>query len=158
MKNAGRAGIVPKGDFDINIKYKRLDAVMYDKSLYIAKKDVPLGTLPTDTTYWMKSITGGTSEIATTEKAGIVKPDGTTITIDPDGTIRGQSKVSEMTGATADKDGTSGTVPVPKAGQEDMYLSGDATYKKIRVTTYLDGIELGVSTSGCLTVTYDDGE
>ena len=51
MKNAGRAGIVPKDDFDINIKYKRLDAVMYDKSLYIAKKDVPLGTLPTDTTY-----------------------------------------------------------------------------------------------------------
>lgn len=95
--------------------------------------------------------------VATTETAGIVKPDGDTITVDPDGTIHGQSKVDEMTGATADADGTSGTVPAPKAGQQDMYLAGDATYKKIRVTTSLDSIELGVSTSGCLTVTYDDG-
>lgn len=95
--------------------------------------------------------------VATTETAGIVKPDGDTITVDPDGTIHGQSKVDEMTGATADADGTSGTVPAPKAGQQDMYLAGDATYKKIRVTTSLDSIELGVSTSGCLTVTYGDG-
>ena len=96
-------------------------------------------------------------DIATTEKAGIVKPDGETITVDEDGTLHGSSSVDEMTGATADKDGTSGTVPAPKAGQQDMYLAGDATYKKIRVTTSLDGIELGVSTSGCLTVTYDNG-
>ena len=32
-------------------------------------------------------------DIATTEKAGIVKPDGTTITVDPDGTIHGSSSV-----------------------------------------------------------------
>lgn len=32
-------------------------------------------------------------DIATTEKAGIVKPDGTTITADPDGTIHGSSSV-----------------------------------------------------------------
>ena len=32
-------------------------------------------------------------EIATTAKVGIVKPDGETITIDEDGTIRGQSKL-----------------------------------------------------------------
>lgn len=94
MKNAGRAGIVPKDDFDINIKYKRLDAVMYDKSLYIAKKDVPLGTLPTDTTYWMKSICGNKEPIATTETAGIVKPDGITITVDVDGTLHGNSEVT----------------------------------------------------------------
>ncbi len=34
---------------------------------------------------------GESGEIATTENAGIVKPDGETITIDPDGTIHGQS-------------------------------------------------------------------
>ena len=94
----------------------------------------------------------------TVDKAGIGKPDGTTITVDEDGTLHGQSKVDAMTGATAEKDGTSGTVPAPKVGQQDMYLAGDATYKKIRVTTSLDGIELGVSTSGCLTVTYDNRE
>lgn len=32
-------------------------------------------------------------DIATTEKAGIVKPDGITITVDPDGTIHGSSSV-----------------------------------------------------------------
>lgn len=69
-------------------------------------------------------------DIATTEKAGIVKPDGTTITVDPDGTIHGQSKVDEMTGATAEKDGTSGTVPAPSAGQEELFLRGDGTWAK----------------------------
>ena len=68
-------------------------------------------------------------DIATTEKAGIVKPDGTTITVDEDGTLHGQSKVDEMTGATADKDGTSGTVPAPTAGQEAHILNGDGTWK-----------------------------
>lgn len=67
-------------------------------------------------------------DIATTEKAGIVKPDGTTITVDEDGTLHGQSKVDEMTGATADKDGTSGTVPAPKTGQEAHILNGDGTW------------------------------
>ena len=138
MKNAGRAGIVPKDDFDINIKYKRLDAVMYDKSLYIAKKDVPLGTLPTDTTYWMKSIYGNKEPIATTVTVGVVKPDGDTITVDEDGTLHGQSKVDEMTGATADADGTSGTVPVPKAGQEDLFLSGDGTWREAGTNITVD--------------------
>ena len=68
-------------------------------------------------------------DIATTEKAGIVKPDGTTITVDEDGTLHGQSKVDAMTGATADKDGTSGTVPAPTAGQEAHILNGDGTWK-----------------------------
>ena len=138
MKNAGRAGIVPKDDFDINIKYKRLDAVMYDKRLYIAKKDVPLGTLPTDTTYWMKSIYGNKEPIATTETVGVVKPDGDTITVDEDGTLHGQSNVDEMTGATADADGTSGTVPVPKAGQEDLFLCGDGTWREAGTNITVD--------------------
>lgn len=131
MKNAGKAGIRPRGDYDSSATYERLDAVMYNGTMYIAKKDVPQGTLPTDTEYWMKSITGGTSEIATTENVGIVKPDGTTITIDEDGTIHGQSKVDEMTGATADKDGTSGMVPAPTAGQENHVLKGNGTWEPL---------------------------
>ena len=67
-------------------------------------------------------------EIMTTDKAGIGKPDGTTITVDEDGTLHGQSKVDEMTGATVDKDGTSGTVPAPTAGQEKLFLRGDGTW------------------------------
>ena len=67
-------------------------------------------------------------DIATTEKAGIVKPDGETITVDEDGTLHGSSSVDEMTGATADKDGTSGTVPAPTAGQETHILNGNGTW------------------------------
>ena len=69
-------------------------------------------------------------DVATTKKAGIVKPDGSTITVDPDGTIHGQSKVAEMTGATAETNGTSGTVPAPSAGQEELFLRGDGTWAK----------------------------
>ena len=61
-------------------------------------------------------------------KPTIPKGDGTTITMDEDGTLHGQSKVDEMTGATADKDGTSGTVPAPTAGQEAHILNGDGTW------------------------------
>lgn len=67
-------------------------------------------------------------KIMTVDKAGIGKPDGTTITVDPDGTMHGSSSVDEMTGATAEKDGTSGTVPAPKAGQENLFLRGDGTW------------------------------
>ena len=61
-------------------------------------------------------------------KPTIPKGDGTTITMDEDGTLHGQSKVDAMTGATADKDGTSGTVPAPTAGQETHILNGDGTW------------------------------
>lgn len=40
-------------------------------------------------------------DVATTEKAGIVKPDGTTITVDPDGTLHGSSEVDVMTAEKA---------------------------------------------------------
>lgn len=67
MAVAGRVAIVPKGDYTPNKAYKRLDCVMYNGlTMYIAKKGVPVGTLPTDENYWMKSIstnsTGGLSK------------------------------------------------------------------------------------------------
>ena len=40
-------------------------------------------------------------------------------------------KAAQMIGATADKDGTSGTVPAPKAGQENLFLRGDGTWVKV---------------------------
>lgn len=133
--------------------------------------------------YWAEQAKSASAvDIATTEKAGIVKPDGTTITVDPDGTIHGQSKVDEMTGATAETNGTSGTVPAPKAGQQDMFLAGDGSYKEAGITvdknlskdsenaisnkavaneidainSSLNGLSFGVS-DGCLTISYDDG-
>ena len=59
MAIAGRVAIVPKGDYDKNASYKRLDCVKYLNVIYVAKKDVPIGTAITDESYWMKGVEGG---------------------------------------------------------------------------------------------------
>ena len=87
MAIAGRVAIVPKGDWSADATYKRLDAVTYNNTLYFAKKDVPAGTATSNTEYWSKSIVGGAGAIATTEEAGIVKPDGKSMSVDESGTL-----------------------------------------------------------------------
>lgn len=87
MAIAGRVAIVPKGDWSADAAYKRLDAVTYNNTLYFAKKEVPAGTATSNTEYWSKSIVGGVGAIATTEEAGIVKPDGKSMSVDESGTL-----------------------------------------------------------------------
>ena len=87
MAIAGRVAIVPKGDWSADATYKRLDAVTYNNTLYFAKKDVQAGTATSNTEYWSKSIVGGASAIATTEDAGVVKPDGKSMSVDESGTL-----------------------------------------------------------------------
>lgn len=87
MAIAGRVAIVPKGDWSADTTYKRLDAVTYNNTLYFAKKEVPAGTATSNTEYWSKSIVGGASAIATTEDAGVVKPDGKSMSVDESGTL-----------------------------------------------------------------------
>ena len=87
MAIAGRVAIVPKGDWSAETEYKRLDEVTYNNTMFIAKKAVPKGTLPTNAEYWSKSIVGGAGAIATKEDAGNVKPaDG--LSIAEDGTLK----------------------------------------------------------------------
>lgn len=87
MAIAGRVAIVPKGDWSAETEYKRLDEVTYNNTMFIAKKAVPKGTLPTNAEYWSKSIVGGAGAIATKEDAGIVKPDGKSVSVDESGTL-----------------------------------------------------------------------
>lgn len=87
MAIAGRVAIVPKGDWSADATYKRLDAVTYNNTLYFAKKEVPVGTATSNTEYWSKSIVGGVGAIATTEDAGVVKPDGKSMSVDESGTL-----------------------------------------------------------------------
>lgn len=87
MAIAGRVAIVPKGDWSADATYKRLDAVTYNNTLYFAKKDVPAGTATSNTEYWSKSIVGGVGTIAKPEEAGIVKPDGKSMSVDESGTL-----------------------------------------------------------------------
>lgn len=87
MAVAGRVAIVPKGDWSADATYKRLDAVTHNNTLYFAKKEVPAGTVTSNTEYWSKSIVGGASAIATKEDAGVVKPDGKSMSVDESGTL-----------------------------------------------------------------------
>lgn len=63
MAVAGRVAIVPKGDYDKSLTYKRLDCVKYLNIMYIAKKDVPIGIELTNEEYWMKGVEGGGIDI-----------------------------------------------------------------------------------------------
>ena len=87
MAIAGRVAIVPKGDWSADATYKRLDAVTYNNTLYFAKKEVPAGTETSNTEYWSKSIVCGAGSIATKEDAGVVKPDGKSMSVDESGTL-----------------------------------------------------------------------
>ena len=87
MAIAGRVAIVPKGDWSADATYKRLDAVTYNNTLYFAKKEVPVGTATSNTEYWSKSIVGGAGGVATADEAGVVKPDGKSMSVDESGTL-----------------------------------------------------------------------
>ena len=49
----------PRGDWNSSAVYTYRDMVAYQGNSYIALKNVPAGTLPTDTEYWMINAAGG---------------------------------------------------------------------------------------------------
>lgn len=56
MVNAGRVGLVPKGEWNATTQYEKLDIVSYQNKGYIGSADnIPIGTLPTDSNYFMES-------------------------------------------------------------------------------------------------------
>lgn len=96
MINAGRILIVPKGDWNNLDSYEMLDLVTYSKTAYIARK-ASVGVNPqTDVQqeYWQPF--GTAVEIATTDKPGIVMPDGTTITISQTGLIEAHLSLDDL--------------------------------------------------------------
>lgn len=100
MVNAGRILIIPKGEWSNLVNYEMLDLVSYDKVAYLARQ-ASVGLNPgTDTqmTYWQPF--GSVADIATTEKPGLVMPDGTTITVDGTGLIQAVLGVSDLSNVT----------------------------------------------------------
>ena len=99
MNDAGRIGFVIRGDYNSVDAYDFLDVVYYNGSSYVAKKNT-IGNEPNrNNDFWHIFAEGADegdyvlkSDYATTEKAGIVKPDGTTITVSEDGTITGSNQ------------------------------------------------------------------
>lgn len=121
---AGRVSIVPKGEWDMETTYQRLDLVTYNGRAYLAKR-TSVGYEPTDGDDWM--LLFETSGIATETEAGIVLPDNLTILIDDNGEI----SVQNMVGATETEDGKAGLVPKPTSDDRNKALFGDGTYREV---------------------------
>ena len=83
--NYGQVAIVPKDDWNVETQYKVNNLVSYDGSSYVAKVQPPVGTLPTDTSYWQVSAAG--TKKATADSLGTVMPDGTTTSVGEDGKL-----------------------------------------------------------------------
>lgn len=132
MSSAGKILILPKDEWSSSVAYQNLDIVTHNNGTYISKK-ASTGVEPgTDPETWMLLVTGGGGtaavDIATLEAAGIVKPDGETITIEEDGTIHGASKITEITrdeyNALEDKSGlyfVKDTDDEVEEGEDDIF-------------------------------------
>lgn len=82
MVSAGRILILPKGDWNNTTMYNMLDLVSYNGITWLCKRQC-VGITPSveQVEYWQQF--GSAAPIASTSVAGLVMPDGSTITIDP---------------------------------------------------------------------------
>lgn len=88
---------------------------------------VPTSQLPT-MNYVSKTEKGTANGVATLDNTGKV----------PLEQIPDDISVEEMTGATEDEDGESGTVPKPLAGEQDRFLRVDGTWANVKQITVDD--------------------
>ena len=118
----GAVALIPVGEYSASRQYHANELVGYQGSSYIALQNPPVGTLPTNTTYFMLH-TEGTS-IATDSTPGTVKPDGTSTVVDASGamsvkpsivqTIQNTAETAEDTAAKV------GAVPTGKTLQSQV--------------------------------------
>lgn len=112
--NYGQVAIVPKGEWNVETQYKVNNLVSYDGSSYVAKVQPPVGTLPTDTSYWQVSAAG--TKKATAESLGTVMPDGTTTSVGEDGKLSVNTAQQDALGVVKGSDditvGEDGTLTV----------------------------------------------
>lgn len=100
MADAGKVSLRPRGRFNVNETYERLDFVKYNTGCYVALQTTT-GNLPTDTTNFMNLID---FDIANMNQIGLVKPDGESTTIDSDGTLHAHAvgSVNSFAGRTGE--------------------------------------------------------
>lgn len=84
---------IPKGEWSSGTTYKPLNVVTHNNNAYIALLETTAEPTENGDTNWMLIVKGVTK--AEVNKLGIVKPDGTTITISDDGTITGAKQVPD---------------------------------------------------------------
>lgn len=100
--NYGQVAIVPKGVWNAETQYKVNNLVEYDGSSYVAKVQPPVGTLPTDISYWQVSAAG--TKKATPDSLGTVMPDGTTTEIKEDGKLSAKTAQQNALGVVKGSD------------------------------------------------------
>lgn len=100
--NYGQVAIVPKGVWNAETQYKVNNLVEYDGSSYVAKVQPPVGTLPTDPSYWQVSAAG--TKKATADSLGTVMPDGTTTEIKEDGKLSAKTAQQNALGVVKGSD------------------------------------------------------
>lgn len=120
---AGRVGFTPKGDYNAATTYTMLNVVKWtDGNTYFAK-DTTTGNAPSDTNHWQKMTD---IVVATVNNLGVVKPDGTSITIDANGVISasvsaGVASFNTRTGAVVP---TAGDYDADKISIDTTFISG----------------------------------
>lgn len=115
MIDIGRAGILPKGEWKSTTQYERLDLVYYQDASYLAIKNTK-GNVPSKTStfwQWMCSVPPGENyvyktTIATLSQLGIIKPDGSTIAVDGNGTISAKTATTTNIGVNKPDNNTLG--------------------------------------------------
>ena len=133
--SAGRVLLIPKGDWNAETTYTGLDWVRHNGAAWVCKNTCT-NIEPTEenSDNWQIIARDGQS--------------GSVINVDASMSDTSENpvqnkvikkyvddhtpEVADMTGATADKDGTSGTVPAPMAGQEKLFLCGDGTWAEAK--------------------------
>ena len=81
----GAVALIPRGDFNSATQYKVNDVVSYNGSSFVVKTQPPIGTLPTNATYFSVMASGASP--ATSQTVGTVKPDNTSTNVANDGTL-----------------------------------------------------------------------
>lgn len=118
----GAVALIPVGEYSASRQYHANELVGYQGSSYVALQNPPVGTLPTNTTYFMLH-TEGTS-IATASTPGTVKPDGTSTVVDASGAMSVKPSIVETIQNTAELADESaakiGNVPTGKTLQSQL--------------------------------------
>jgi hypothetical protein len=114
----GAVALIPVGDYSASRQYHANELVGYQGSSYIALQNPPVGTLPTNTTYFMLH-TEGTS-IATASTPGTVKPDGTSTVVDGTGAMSVKPSILQTIQDTAESASKIGNVPTGETLQAQI--------------------------------------
>ena len=137
MADAGKVSLRPRGRFNINETYERLDFVKYNTGCYVALQTTT-GNLPTDTTNFMNLID---FDIANMSQIGLVKPDGESTTIDADGTLH-----AHAVGSVTSFNGRTDEV-LPQTGDytaaQVAYDNTDSSLSANNVKSGLDELDAG---------------